>query len=1141
MAVAVAEMRSARRLVRTWLFTALSLGSGLLFYLYYAAIHGFGSSYSATVGFIHPRFLTASTGIVLLWIFAVAMVFLAFDVRARDHRERMTEVLDSRPVGNLTLLGGRLLGLVLTAWLPILGLVILVQLIGFSAILFDWPFGAPLEPWSIASFLIIDAPLTLALWCALVILLAVILGNRLLVAVIALALLGLNIWGLLVLPLYLLPVFSGVTASTDVISDILPRFATASDLFQRLALILLTGGLLTLAAVLHPRPDRDARPRWLMMGVALIVAGGGCLGLLAGQHQDERALREHWLAAQQARQDEPRADLRRLSGRVVIEPGRELILELEYQLAAPPGEPLETLLFSLNPGMEVTGARLNGEPVGYSEAAGLLSVELPNPLAAGDVATLALTAAGAPEPAFGYLDSAVDLTLLDSDGNGLALLGSQAAIFDNRYVALMPGARWLPIPGAAVGRGDPARYGNDYYTVDLEVVAPADWLIAGPGRRQGTGGRFRFQPIAPVREVALFGSRFERRAMEVAGIELELLISPGHTRNVEFFADAAEVIQARLEELFSDAAKLGLGYPYRALSLVEVPAQLRAYGGGWRMGSVQSLPGVMLLREYGFPTSRFEFRFIDPRNYEDQDGGIAAAKAKALEDFFQNDFSGGNPFYGVAGGIVANQTGARGEGAIAVDFLIRELAAQVLVARVTGFFAAHAFASGDSMDAMATGAFQSAVTGQAQSIGASVRAAATYRPSIWDRALGVSLMELDPAVDSLRALNVLWLKIPAVARSLIDGLGRDAVAGFLAELRRRYQGRTFTAEQFAAVAAETGADFGPIVGDWLRATSLPGFLASPVEVVRLIDDDRGQPRYQVLVHVRNAEPTPGLVRLSYTLGEGDAARSHDADPVRIPSDTAVELGLVLGEPPTRLWLASYLALNRHSLYLGVPAADQQQAVNKQPFAGFRASTWRPDANAGIVVDDLDPGFAVDYAKADDGLRLSAFSFLGDGAAHGDMDQGLPVYTLGGSSAGWLRQALAGSWGKYRHTVARAAAGDGSARAIFTATLPVASRWRLDYHLPDPSAGAGSFSAGSGGIRVSASVAGDDHRGSYDLKIRAAATELAVEFDASAAEVGWNNLGEFELPAGEVQLVVSNETSGQTVVADAIRWRRVGSP
>ena len=47
-ALARAEMRSILRLVRFWVFAVLATGLGLVFYLYYAVIHGLFSSFSGT-------------------------------------------------------------------------------------------------------------------------------------------------------------------------------------------------------------------------------------------------------------------------------------------------------------------------------------------------------------------------------------------------------------------------------------------------------------------------------------------------------------------------------------------------------------------------------------------------------------------------------------------------------------------------------------------------------------------------------------------------------------------------------------------------------------------------------------------------------------------------------------------------------------------------------------------------------------------------------------------------------------------------------------------------------------------------------------------------------------------------------------
>ena len=83
--------------------------------------------------------------------------------------------------------------------------------------------------------------------------------------------------------------------------------------------------------------------------------------------------------------------------------------------------------------------------------------------------------------------------------------------------------------------------------------------------------------------------------------------------------------------------------------------------------------------------------------------------------------------------------------------------------------------------------------------------------------------------------------------------------------------RHFDGADLAQVASELDADLEPLLGDWLHEATLPGFVASPVVVDRLTDDAQGMPRYQTRVHVRNDEPTPGLVRLRYIAGEDTIA------------------------------------------------------------------------------------------------------------------------------------------------------------------------------------------------------------------------------------------------------------------------------
>ena len=1143
-AIAAAEIRSARRLVRTWLFAGLAVAMGTGHFLFFSFLHGSASGMSGSAGLIAPRFIMSFYGMYYVWVLMVGLIFLAFDIRARDQRDRIAEVVDARPTSNLSLLAGRLAGLVLVAWVPVLALAVVFQTIGGAALLFDWWMGEMVQPVSLIGFLFLDALPVLILWCSVVMLLAVTLRHRLLVVVAACALFGLQVYAAGNAPAYLLGTI--LPFGTQYPSDILPAYPDATVLAHRASLLLFAAGALFVAAVLYPRPDGAVKSVRIGAGVACIAACAAILGLLVANASDGLAARDRWAAAHESRRDDPRPGVEEVTGSIRIVPGETLALDIEMLVTAPRDRTLDELLFSFNPGMGVDAVRVDGQPTTFTHAHGLLAVVLPTPLAAGSSVVMSVRAQGVPDPSFAYLDSAIDTARLKAGSSALPALGSDASLLDRRYVALMPSSSWLPRPGANFDTEDPSRWPRDFFHADLEVEVPVGWLVAGPGRREPVGdGRFRFRPAAPVPDIGFVASRFERRALNTADIELELLVSPGHIRNIAFFADAADALAAHLEELFVAAENAGLGYPYEALSLVEVPARLRTYGGGWRMDTVLSLPGVMLLRELGFPTSRFEQQFRDPESLAkmaSEEGGVGAAKVRALGRFFENDVNGGNPFFGVSRNFLPYQTGAMGDGAIALDFLCETLAERLLTGQ-NAFFSAHLFRRTEDMETMMASVMANAFTDTGHwTVTESIMDRVTNRPSVWNRALGGALASLDTRTDPAQALYTLILKGQATALSIWDALGRERTAALLSELRRRYAGENFTVSDFNAVARGAGADLESIVGDWLHDASLPGFLASPVEVFRLSDSDFGQSRYQVRLHVRNDEPVPGLLRVEWSAA-GKEERGGTSAPIRIGAWASAEIGLVTETPPTEVTLEPYLSLNRQPVRLDLTKFDREEPVDREPFEGWRPSDWRPLLPQGIVVDDLDPGFSEDGSVAE---RIRNRDIR-------DVDEGLPAFGAPGSGVGWAREERDGTWGKYRHTLARSAASSGTSEAVtFTARLPHAGRWRLDYHLPSWKSRSRSLQSrlavgisSSGDVDVDLGDFRKPNQGPYDMQLVADGTQTAIEFDGAAAALGWNNLGEFELGEGEVSLVVTNRSVGQNddkyiIVADAIRWLPVDS-
>ncbi|MYA17739.1 MAG: hypothetical protein F4Z28_13745 [Gammaproteobacteria bacterium] len=595
---------------------------------------------------------------------------------------------------------------------------------------------------------------------------------------------------------------------------------------------------------------------------------------------------------------------------------------------------------------------------------------------------------------------------------------------------------------------------------------------------------------------------------------------PEHGGQLAGFAEVMEGddgLVARIGAMLKGAAERGLGYPYKAFTMVEVPSRLRGYGGGWQMDTALFPPGLALLPEHGFPT-RFARVYRDRRYSFGVSPTLPSEEADRKQGMlwrlFALESAAEAPQHAVRNAFPA---GARGPGAMAVDALCRILAVRTLWRlyddESKALFAAHRFArpatDGNPLRQFVWGG------------GPERMPIMPNEPHVWETAERVALTDVADLEDGGLAMDVLALRVGETAKIITDRYGYDRVADLLAALRRRSPGAGILAQDLSRAGVEAGMDLDRLLGDWLNATDMPAFRASPVEAFRIGDDEDGTPRYQALVKVRNDRPVPGLVRFT-AVGRREASDNRvwsSSDPFPVPGESAIEVGLVTSDPLEVLWLRSYLSLNRAEQRLAVPPVDKTVLNDREPLDGARPSVWHPTSQ-GIVVDDLDDGFSVDSTT--DAMR---FGQTRD-QEFAQTDRGLPVYR-GVLESWWMRQALPTAWGRYRRTVGRIAPGRGDSRAVFAAELPERGRWRLQYHVPSLRVvGLGSTAWGP-----------QDEQGMVHVEVVAGQTKETVDFDVDEAETGWNEIDVFDLPAGTVTVSVSNKTSGATVVADAIRWDR----
>jgi hypothetical protein len=184
--------------------------------------------------------------------------------------------------------------------------------------------------------------------------------------------------------------------------------------------------------------------------------------------------------------------------------------------------------------------------------------------------------------------------------------------------------------------------------------------------------------------------------------------------------------------------------------------------------------------------------------------------------------------------------------------------------------------------------------------------------------------------------------------------------------------------------------------------------------------------------------------------------------------------------------------------------------------------WALPEESFVVVDDLDPGFQVLEDGESKGLRINARENDDE-----ETDQGLPsrpfAYRIPSS---WSRIGMPMFYGKYRHTMVSVKAGKGEKKAVFTAGIPKAGQWDLEVYM----------SPGRGMIYPNRKW------GTWHFTIKDKnGDEHEIAFDSNVVSEGWNLAGNFELPEGETSVILSNETDGKFVIADAIRWVPAGKP
>ena len=1139
--VAKAEVRTARRRARFWTIVFFLSLFSIVGYLISCSFLGYAALTSPSFGTGVPKFLLGNIDPTFFLFFQFAVLFLAFDAGHLHNRNRIAEVLDSKSITNFEYLAGRVFGIAGLLWLVAAANLCVMQLLGLISITTNIGIADTIEWHSLINLLVIDGPATLLISCSIVVILSCTLRYRLLVVVVASALMfG---WFFLVLntPYSLLEIVSLSSNDSLFVSDLLPQLASLPVITLRAATILGAIALIAIGALIWSRQNSVNRiEKYLPLGICL------CVGTILYAWGSSSVVSDHtasekWREVHENHEWDDHIDLEAITGQVKIDPKKHLTsdLTISFKTTVATSSPLT---FTFNRSMQIDELFLNGEEPNYTFDDGLLTIPTAVPLDSDSTHTLDIVAYGIPDERFAYFDSPLDyLRTSGVSKHTVSLLGEKGSIYSPKYVALMPGVYWYPIPGPVRGDYRSSPNGIDYFHLDLSVeLAPKSWQLVGTDVVQVSDqtNSYHVNPASPVHEIALFASEFESASIEVEGIEFKMYLHKQHTDNLRLWDKFNEKLEDFVKSHLQDFSIYGLTLPFDTLSFVEIPRQLRTVGSGWRMNSLQTLPGMVLLKEHGFPSARMDLALDRLTNREQDEDSIDEAPLRLLFEYFWYGLGTDNPWMGLPERYWTHRVSARGEYANALDQIFLSLIAS-LQRQEHEFFSI--YSTLHFADLTALSLFEGSVGLEdglendrvPSSIGTArrLREGYTNRISVWNSLEDIGFSDLPSAKGNQHDTDLLFLKCEQIATALLSVNGEEKVFAWLVDILTQHAGQTYTLENVISSAQAHDVMVDPFLTAWLRTNSLPGYKASNYTSVRIADDAEGNARYQTSVSVKNTQPVAGFVRLQYPRRPPwESSRSWliESKGVLIDGGSAKRINMLTSYEIRHVSVDPGLSLHREVITLSQESEVSEVQPNMEPADFEEASSWKPIHEIGIIVDDLDTGFSVEQksVRTVRPPRAGPIAWFRIPRLDGELDRGIPVsgrhylFEYHVPDGEWSRTTEDQAYGKFRRTAVFNYVRQASQRATFTAEIPDSAVWKLDYHLPY-------------------SHDRDRHRGlKYQLEITDQTGSQEVEFDVYNLEVGWNSVGDFNLDAGEVKVHLVGISQRGPLWADAIRWSKV---
>ncbi len=766
---------------------------------------------------------------------------------------------------------------------------------------------------------------------------------------------------------------------------------------------------------------------------------------------------------------------------------------------------LDTLVFSLNPGLHVTEVRRGGKNVPYRRELHLLFILPEKALMPEDTAVIEIAYRGGVDEAVCYPDVPEEEK---QPGKRVAGIMPAYGFIMPRFVLLTPEILWYPVSGTTYSPAHADWLHKDFIRFRLHVqTAPGLTAVSQGLTTDSAATQTYFIPVQPLPRISLAIGDYERRSLTADSVQFNVFNVKGHA----YFVNALPEIKDTVTDILGEALRdyeneLNLKYPFRTFSLVEVPVQFSAWQHLWT-GVLETVqPAVAYLPEKGAPLYQADLKGYYKRNkkwsrWDRRKRTDREIMIDVLKSFFalftrEKDVQWQS---GMGGNVKARET--PNPYAIFSNFynFRNYLASEewpVTDKVMEVYLRSPAAGTGNTWLRRYTG------------LSEDEKANIALQEESFDSLLS------DPAKRQI-ADNVIRIKgemLFSLIKSRVTGEPfDDFLYGWLDE--NSFRVAAFSSFS-AALQKQYDMNLYPYMQKWFYGRKLPGFLFGTPQVYRVKDGEYMKNR--VVLVIANPEETDGVVKVLFRLGSSDGSNStNEAEKLVFLGKKQTKQVSYLFEEDVRE--VTYFTFSSKNIPL-VIRATLPKAVDKPSMTPFEGEKVISFEEAGfyrdneIIVDNEDPAFSVSE-PATEGLLFKWLSKTTDtGEKYSGFSWRAPFR--------WTLTTHEAFYGKYVRSAMFVRSGTGDRKAFWKVAVKKAGYYDVYYYL--------------------------DYRkyswrrtpeGEYQFVIRHNNQVDRPVLSLPHSEAGWNSLGSYYFSADTAVIELNNKSKARIIVADAVKLVR----